>query len=216
MYLPYPQLHAGNKCHVPLRVHSQCEGPGECVEREGVTMLPSLPTERLVEWRVGIAEGQSQPSASTAPTHDMVRMYCMCTCTLFAPYHHLSLRPYIRMHCMFLYLMKTVVVEMLYYCNSLCYMKCSTSLLTCITLCWMKPNIYIHKSFMHSLCAHPMFRMRERPRMPHRGSVQLQLKGRRGISQLRVRVDHLPLLQRGVAESPLETSRSRLLLTSAR
>ena len=83
MYLPYPQLHAGNKCYVPLRVRSQCEGAGECVEREGVTMLPSLPTERLVEWRVGIAEGQSQPSASTAPTHDMVRMYCMCTCTTF-------------------------------------------------------------------------------------------------------------------------------------
>ena len=83
MYLPYPQLHAGNKCHVPLRVHSQCEGAGECVEREGVTMLPSLPTERLVEWRVGIAEGHSQPSASTAPTHDMVCMYCMCTCTTF-------------------------------------------------------------------------------------------------------------------------------------
>ena len=29
-----------------------------------------------------------------------------------------------------LYLKKTFVVEMLYYCNLLCYVKCSTSLLT--------------------------------------------------------------------------------------
>ena len=76
MYVLYPQVPAGSKCHVSLHIHSQSEGAGECVEREDVTMQSSLATERLVGWQVGTAEGQSQPSASTAPTHDMVRTVC--------------------------------------------------------------------------------------------------------------------------------------------
>lgn len=117
--------------YVSLCVHSQGEGDGEGVEREDVTMQPSLPTERLVGWQVGTAEGQSQPSANTAPTHDVV---CVCT-YLHTFLHHIITchsHPTHLLHV--LYLMKTVVVETLYYCNLLCCVKCSTLLLICITL----------------------------------------------------------------------------------